>query len=179
MSPMSEDLRYPVGKFKFPESVSDDERETMLGQIAETPARLREAVASLDDAQLDTPYRPEGWTVRQVVHHLPDSHLNSYVRFKLAVTEDEPTIKAYDEAAWARLDDAQNAPIEGSLELLESLHERWIRFLRSLGPKELARTFKHSEIGSITLNQNIALYAWHGRHHVAHITSLREREGWN
>ncbi len=151
----------------------------MLTEIAETPARLREAVVGLDDAQLDTPYRPEGWTVRQVVHHLPDSHLNSYVRFKLAVTEDEPTIKAYDEAAWARLEDAQNAPIEGSLELLESLHERWVRFLRSLGPNELARTFKHPEIGSVSVAQNIALYAWHGRHHVAHITSLREREGWN
>ena len=179
MSPMSEDLRYPVGKFKFPESLSDDERERMLGQIAETPARLREAIAGLGESQLATPYRPGGWTVRQVIHHWPDSHLNSYVRFKLAVTEDEPTIKAYDEAAWARLDDAQNGPIEGSLELLASLHERWIRFLRSLGPKELARTFIHTELGSVTVAQNIALYAWHGRHHVAHITSLREREGWN
>ena len=163
----------------FPETVRAPERESMLTEIAETPARLREAVVGLDDAQLDTPYRPEGWTVRQVVHHLPDSHLNSYVRFKLAVTEDEPTIKAYDEAAWARLEDAQNAPIESSLELLESLHERWVRFLRSLGPNELARTFKHPEIGSVSVAQNIALYAWHGRHHVAHITSLREREAWN
>ena len=175
---MSDSLRYPIGKFQFPNGVSDSERETLLQQIADTPAKLREAVAGLDDEQLATPYRPDGWSVRQVVHHIPDSHLNSYVRFKLAVTEESPTIKAYDEAAWARLDDAQNASVETSLQLLESLHERWLQFLRSLGPDELARSFKHSELGSVTVEQNIALYAWHGRHHVAHITSLREREGW-
>ena len=175
---MSDDLRYPIGKFQFPNGVSDSERETLLQQIADTPAKLREAVAGLDDEQLATPYRPDGWSVRQVVHHIPDSHLNSYVRFKLAVTEESPTIKAYDEAAWARLDDAQNASVETSLQLLESLHERWLQFLRSLGPDERARSFKHSELGTVTVEQNIALYAWHGRHHVAHITALRERERW-
>ena len=175
---MSDDLRYPIGKFQFPENSSDQEREALLQQIEDTPAKLREAVKGLDDEQLGTPYRPDGWTVRQVVHHIPDSHLNSYVRFKLAVTEDSPTIKAYDEAAWARLADAQTASVETSLQLLESLHERWLQFLRSLGPDELDRSFKHSELGSVTVRQHIALYAWHGRHHVAHITSLRERQGW-
>jgi len=175
---MSEDLRYPIGKFAFPETVSEGDRETMLDQIAETPARLSEAVAGWDASRLETPYRPDGWTVRQVVHHLADSHLNSYIRFKLAVTENEPTIKGYDEAAWARLDDAAHAPIEVSLRLLDSLHERWVGFLRSLDTDQLRRTFKHSEMGSVTLSRNIALYAWHGRHHVAHITSLAERQGW-
>ena len=175
---MSDDLRYPVGKFRFPDSSSDSERETLLQQIADTPSKLREAVAGLDDDQLATPYRPDGWTVRQVVHHLADSHMNSYVRFKLAATEDTPTVKGYDEAIWAGLEDAQNAPVETSLQLLESLHERWLQFLRSLDAEGLARTFKHSELGSVTIAQNIALYAWHGRHHVGHITALREREGW-
>ncbi len=175
---MSDDLRYPIGNFQFPNSVSDSERETLLRQIADTPAKLREAVHGLDDEQLATPYRPDGWSVRQVVHHIPDSHLNSYVRFKLAVTEESPMVKGYDEATWARLEDAQNASVETSLTLLESLHERWLQFLRSLGPEELARSFIHSELGPVTVEQNIALYAWHGRHHVAHITSLRECEGW-
>ena len=150
----------------------------MITEIAETPGRLYEAVSGLEEEQLQTPYRPGGWTVRQVVHHLPDSHLNSYVRFKLAVTEDEPTINAYDEATWAELEDGRNGDVSDSLQLLESLHARWVQFLRSLGPAELARTFRHPEMGSITLSQNIAMYAWHGRHHVAHITALRAREAW-
>lgn len=175
---MSGDLRYPVGKFRFPESVSDADRSRMIDAIEEAPSKLRDAVRGLDEDQLGTPYRPGGWTLGQIVHHIPDSHMNSYIRFKLAVTEDEPTIKAYDEAVWAELTDARDASVDDSLRLLEGLHGRWVFFLRALGPDELARTFKHPEIGTVTVAQNIALYAWHGRHHVAHITSLKQREGW-
>lgn len=175
---MSDDLRYPVGKFRFPEAVSAEARNRFIDEIAATPADLRRAVSGLSDKQLQTAYRDGGWTVRQVVHHLADSHLNSYVRFKLAVTENTPTIKAYDEAKWAELDDARNTPVESSLQLLESLHERWVRFLRSLSDQELERTFLHPELGTVSVDKNIALYAWHGRHHVAHIAALREREGW-
>jgi uncharacterized damage-inducible protein DinB len=173
-----EDLRYPIGKFRRPETVGVEERALFIQQIADTPDRLRAAVEGLDRDQLETPYRPGGWTVRQVVHHLPDSHLNSYVRFKLAVTEDEPKIKGYDEAAWAELADAKSASVETSLSLLSALHERWVTFLRSLGPEECARGFHHSELGRMRVDQNMALYAWHGRHHVAHIEALRIREGW-
>jgi hypothetical protein len=137
---------------------------------------MRAAVASLSPEQLDTPYRPGGWTVRTVVHHVPDSHINSYVRFKLALTEDEPVIKPYDEAAWAKLVDS--GPIEPSLTLLESLHERWVQLLKTLSDADFARQFRHPELGAVRLDQNLALYAWHGKHHVAHITSLRERMGW-
>lgn len=174
----SMDLRYPIGEFRFPETVSTTERARFIQQIADTPERLRAAIDGLDREQLETPYRPGGWSVRQVVHHLPDSHLNSYVRFKLAVTEDEPKIKGYDEAAWAELADGKNASVETSLALLSSLHERWVMFLRSLGHEECARAFHHSALGRVRVDQNIALYAWHGRHHVAHIEALREREGW-
>jgi len=132
----------------------------------------------LSTEQLDTPYRPGGWTVRQVVHHLPDSHLNSYIRFRLALTEKEPTIKPYDQERWAELDDAKTAPIEPSLALLEALHQRWIMLLRSLIPADFARTFNHPEMGIVTLDATLRLYEWHGRHHTAHITSLRERMGW-
>ena len=173
------DLRFPVGEFQMSEeSLTDQQRQQLIGQIAETPTRLREAVRGLSEEQLDTPYRPEGWSVRQVVHHVPDSHLNSYVRFKLALTEDEPTIKPYDEAQWATLEDSRATPIEVSLTLLEALHERWVTLLKSLSAADFARVFKHPERGKISLDQNVALYAWHGRHHVAHITALRERLGW-
>src|ERR1700726_2447880 len=172
------DLRFPVGKFKFPEAVSADDRRKFIAQIAETPAHLRASIGGLSDVQLDTPYRPEGWTVRQVVHHVPDSHFNAYARFKLALTEEEPTIKPYFEDRWAQLADTQATPVDVSLTLLDSPHDRWVRLLRSLQPEDWKRTFRHPELGLVSLERNLALYAWHGRHHVAHITSLRERNGW-
>ena len=172
------DLRYPIGKFHYTGPLTDEQRQASLSEIARTPASLRAAVKGLSDSQLDTPYRPGGWTVRQVVHHLPDSHLNSYVRFKLALTEDEPTIKPYAEDRWAELADTKATPIEVSLTLLQSLHDRWLRLLRSLTPEDWKRTFRHPELGTMTLEKTLALYAWHGRHHVTQITSLREREGW-
>ena len=172
-------LRYPIGKFRFPEAVSTAERNTFVEQIAQAPERLRAAVSGLGDAQLDTPYRPGGWTVRQVVHHVPDSHLNSYTRFRLALTEEEPTIKPYREDQWAELPDARTAPVEVSLRLLECLHSRWVALLRSLTDAQWKRKFRHPDLGGlITLEQNAALYAWHSGHHVAHIANLRERMGW-
>ena len=172
------DPRYPIGKFHFDGPLSEEQKQEALQNIAQTPARLREAVKGLSAVQLDTPYRPGGWTVRQVVHHVPDSHLNSYVRFKLALTEDEPTIKPYAEDRWAELADTKATPIEVSLALLDSLHDRWVRLLRSLKPEDWKRTFRHPELGAMTLEKNLALYAWHGRHHVAHITELRKRMSW-
>lgn len=172
------DLRYPIGEFKYEGPLTDDQRAAFIGKIEETPARMRVAVAGLNDKQLDTSYRPGGWTVRQVVHHVPESHLNSYVRFKLAITEDEPTIKPYFEDRWAELDDARQAPIALSLDLLEALHRRWVWFLRSLKQADFQRTFRHPDLGIVSVEKNIALYAWHGQHHVAHITSLRARMGW-
>jgi hypothetical protein len=179
MSPMDvPDPRYPIGKFTFPDRVSTQERTKFVEQIAEAPARMKAAVAGLSDEQLDTPYRPGGWTVRQVVHHVPDSHLNSYIRFRWALTEDAPVIKAYHEDRWAELSDARTAPVETSIALLESLHHRWIKLLGSLTEDEWKRTFRHPELGPVSLEQNAALYAWHGRHHVAHIRGLRDRMRW-
>jgi DinB family protein len=175
---MSEDLRYPIGEFHLEEPVAPSRLAEWIGQIAAAPTHLRTAVAGLSDAQLDTPYRPGGWTVRQVVHHVPDSHLNSYVRCRLALTEDEPTIKPYDEGRWAALPDALTAPVELSLALLENLHRRWVLLLESLTPAEWDRRFHHPELGVRSLRQTAGLYAWHGRHHVAHITALRQRSGW-
>jgi uncharacterized damage-inducible protein DinB len=175
---MMTDLRYPLGRFQMKEQITEQEREKFIEEIASTPARLRAAVAGLSSEQLDTPYRPEGWTLRQVVHHLPDSHLNSYCRFKLALTEDEPLIKPYDEAAWAELKDSFDTPVEVSLSLLESLHFRWVILLKSIAEEDFKRTFRHPEIGLVRLDQNVALYAWHGPHHTAQITALRERMGW-
>lgn len=173
------DLRYPIGQFAFKSEPDASERKTFIDQIAETPAKLREAVYGLSSEQLDTPYREGGWTVRQVTHHVPDSHLNAYTRFKLALTEDEPMIKTYDEARWAELADTRTTPIETSLALLDALHERWIGLLRALSPDDYKRAFRHPELGVMSLDKTTALYAWHGRHHVAHITSLRERMKWD
>jgi hypothetical protein len=172
------DLHFPIGPFKFAGPITCDDRRSSIDKIEETPARMRAAVAGLNDEQLDTPYRPDGWTVRQVVHHVPESHLNSYIRFKLAITEDQPTIKPYFEDRWAELDDARQAPIALSLDLLDALHGRWVWFLRSLKEADFERTFNHPESGIVSVDKNIALYAWHGQHHVAHITSLRERMEW-
>ena len=172
------DLRFPVGPFKRPQTLSAAERRVAIDDIAAAPANLRAAVRGLSDAQLDTPYRPEGWTVRQVVHHVPESHLNAYTRFKLALTEDTPTIKAYDEDGWSKTRDIVTTPVEPSLVLLEALHDRWVRLLETLSDAEFDRAFHHPENGRMNLHQLLALYQWHGRHHVAHITGLRERNGW-
>lgn len=176
---MEPDLRYPIGKFSRPkDALTADQRNKFIDEIADAPARLASAIRGLSPAQLDTPYRPGGWTVRQVIHHLPDSHMNSYVRFKLALTEDEPVIKPYEENLWAQLDDSRDTPVEVSLALLENLHKRWVILLRSFAPADWPRKFRHPELGPTTLEQALALYAWHGRHHVAHITALRERNAW-
>ena len=172
------DPRYPIGKFQFEGPLSEDQRNSLIASIEQTPAAIRAALQGLASEQLDTPYREGGWTVRQVAHHVPDSHMNAYVRFKLALTEHEPTIKPYAEDRWARLADTQSTPVEVSLALLESLHARWVRLLRSLRPEDWKRTFRHPELGLVSLEKNLALYAWHGRHHIAHITELRKRQGW-
>jgi len=171
------DLQYPIGKFHRHGALTDELRARYIEQIEILPGRLRDAVSGLNEKQLETPYRPGGWTVRQVVHHVADSHMNAFVRFKLALTEDEPTIKTYEESLWAHLADAK-LPVEPSLALLENLHTRWVVLLKSLGEAEWKRRFVHPALGPMSLDQTLALYAWHGRHHVAHVTSLREREGW-
>ena len=172
------DLRYPIGKFNYDGPISEETKQKYLDEIAHAPANLRASIDGLSQQQLDTPYRPDGWTVRQVVHHVPDSHMNSYIRFKLALTEDNPTIKPYAEDRWAVLADTQNTPIEVSLMLLESLHTRWMRLLGSLAAADWKKTFRHPDLGPMTLEKSLALYAWHSRHHVAHITQLRKRMGW-
>src|SRR5688572_24968428 len=174
-----DDPRYPIGRFAYQGPQTPEARLDCIARIAATPANLRRAVADLSDAQLDTPYRQGGWTVRQVVHHVPDSHMNAYTRFKLALTEDVPTIKPYDEAKWAELDDGKSKLVEHSLALLDALHARWVFLLERLKPADFERTVNHPEWETpMSLDDLLALYAWHGKHHVAHITSLRERSGW-
>jgi uncharacterized damage-inducible protein DinB len=172
------DPRYPIGEFSFDGTLTEAQKAKHLDDIEQTPARLRAAVLGLSDQQVDTPYREGGWTVRQVVHHVPESHMNSYIRFKLALTEEAPTIRPYMEDRWAKLPDATTAPVELSLVLLESLHKRWMLVLRAMKPEEWKRTFRHPEIGLMTLEKALALYSWHGRHHVAHVAALREKMGW-
>lgn len=172
------DPRYPIGRWERRDSLTAEERKELIEQIAATPRRMREAIAGLTPEQMETPYRDGGWTLRQVVHHVPDSHMNSYVRFKLGLTELAPTIKPYDEARWAELPDSQETPLETSLTLLESLHDRWVRLLRAMTDDDFRRTLTHPENGLMTLDAMLSLYAWHGRHHVAHITATRARSGW-
>jgi len=173
------DLRYPVGPFVRPQTLSDTERRAAIDHIAAAPGALRAAVRGLSESQIDTPYRPGGWTVRQVVHHVPESHLNAYTRFKLALTEDTPTIKPYDENGWSTTAEVQTTPIETSLVLLDALHDRWVRLLNTMTAEQFDRKLNHPENGVMNLDQMLALYEWHGRHHAAHITSLRERSGWS
>ena len=172
------DPRYPIGKFSFDGTLNEKQKAQFLDDIEQTPAWMEEAVRGLSEEQLDTPYRDGGWTVRQLVHHMPDSHVNSYVRFKLALTEDQPTIRPYMEDRWAELPEAKSAPIGLSQVFLRSLHSRWMLMLRGLQPADWKRTFHHPDNGSMNLEKSLALYAWHGRHHVAHITRLREKLGW-
>lgn len=173
-----EALRYPIGKFKAPAEWSPTFRHQCIVEIEEMPARLREAVKRLTSEQLQTPYREGGWTVAQVVHHLPDSHINTYVRMRLALTEDQPRVTDYVEEAWAELHDAVSSHIEPSLMLLDGLHARWANLLHRLTPEQWDRTYVHPVRGEQKLERVVALYAWHGKHHIAHITGLRERMGW-
>ena len=171
------DVRYPIGRFDSAMTVTSDMRDPAIAAIAELPVWMREAVSGLTEARLDVPYRPGGWTVRQLVHHVADSHANGYIRMKLALTEDSPTIKPYDQNAWAALPDSR-LPIETSLTILDGVHARWAALWRSLTPAQFARRFNHPEIGFVSLETHLQMYAWHSRHHVAHVTALRQREGW-
>jgi len=173
-----EDLRYPIGKYE-PRPFSEKQLEEWLIDITFLPKHLENAIINLDVSQLDTPYRPEGWTVKQLVHHVADSHMNAYIRFKLGLTEDNPTIKPYEEGAWANLPDTQNLPVNISLTLLHALHARWVAVLKGISTAGWNRTVFHPEHKKeMTLWFLLGMYAWHGRHHTAHITALRERMKW-
>jgi uncharacterized damage-inducible protein DinB len=178
MIPPSNDLRFPTGKFQFDPNVTPETRRKATATIRDTPAALRAATRGLDDRQLNTPYRDGGWTVRQVVHHVPESHMNAFTRFKLALTEPNPTIKGYREGEWAKLGDVERTPIETSLTLLDALHQRWVTLLEVMTADDFTRPLVHPENGPMTLDHLLQLYAWHGPHHVAHVTTLRRREGW-
>lgn len=174
-----EHLKYPIGKRNYAGSLSDIELAADIKTVEELPNRLRTEVSHLSQDQLDTPYREGGWTVRQVVHHLGDSHMNAFIRCKLLLTEQEPTIKAYNEAAWAEKEDCINMPIAPGLNLLEALHQRWVVLLKSVSQVDLQRTYLHPQYGKVfTLLEAINLYAWHSRHHLAHITELKNRNSW-
>jgi uncharacterized damage-inducible protein DinB len=175
---MAEDIRYPVGKWIRQPSVTAEECAAMIEQIASAPPALAAAVKGLTNAQLDTPYREGGWTPRQIVHHIADSHMNAYIRFKLGITENNPTIKPYDEKTWAETIDGRTAPVEVSLPVIDGLHKRWVQLLRSFEFGTFSRTVMHPERGPMTLSDLLQLYSWHGRHHTAHITGLRRRMGW-
>jgi DinB superfamily len=173
------DSRYPIGKFEMPSYITQQLRQQAIDSIAATPPKLRAVVAGLSESQFDTPYREGGWTVRQVIHHVPDSHLNAYLRLKLALTEENPTIKPYDEAAWAKLADSKTTPIAVSQALLDAVHTRWDHLWRSLQPADFSRRLVHPEHGERTVDWLLFIYEWHGRHHTAHITELRKQKSWN
>jgi hypothetical protein len=175
---MNNDLRYPIGQPELQQRLAAEQRPPLIENIAQMPACLRAAVAGLTAAQLDTPYRPGGWTVRQLTHHIADSHMNAFIRMKVTLIEDNPAIKGYDQDLWVQMVDSKSPPIEISLGLLENLHVRWVLLMRSLSSEDWARRMTHSERDLITLDENLCYYGWHSRHHVAHITALREREGW-
>ena len=178
-TPAEPDLRYPIGKVVRKPQLTAEERISAIDAIADAPRALRAAVANLSDAQLDTPYRPDGWTVRQVVHHVADSHMNAYIRFRFALTEDNPAIKPYDEATWAELEDARTMPVDVSLDLLDRMHARLVTLLRSLREGEFQRALHHSQNGPMTVDALLGMYSWHGRHHVAHVSALRNRMQWS
>jgi hypothetical protein len=173
------ELQYPIGKWEYEQPHDEFEMEMLLDSLAMIPGILRSEVDQLTDEQLDTPYRPEGWTVRQVVHHLADSHVNAYTRFKLALTEIEPVIKTYDQELWAETFESKNAGIDNSLDLLDAVHKKWDGLLRSLAESDLMKCYFHPETGSlVSLNEALSLYEWHGRHHIAHITTLKQSNNW-
>jgi uncharacterized damage-inducible protein DinB len=172
------DLKYPVGKWTTKGPFTNAQRHTMIESIAAAPANFRAAVAGLNEDQLGTPYRPGGWTVRQTIHHVADSHMNAYIRFRLGITEAEPTVKPYDEKTWAELFDARTAPAEISLGLIDGTHKRWVMLLETVREIDFNRNVRHPEHGTMSLDDLLALYEWHGRHHAAHITALRQRAGW-
>lgn len=175
---MSEDLRFPIGKFNYEEAQAAQNRARSIRAVSELPSQLRLAIAGLSSGQMKTPYREGGWTINQVVHHLADSHMNSFIRFKLALTEDAPAIKTYQEDLWAKLPDADNDAPELSLKIIDALHERWFLLLSAMNDTDFRRQLTHPEHGKIDLNYMVALYQWHGKHHVAHITNLRRQKGW-
>ena len=171
------DVRYPIGSFQYDGEMDMEVVNKWVKEIEELPRMLQDAVKDLDEEQLDTPYRLDGWTIRQVIHHLADSHMHAYIRLKLALTEESPVVKTYDETKWAEMADYQ-FPVEGSLLLLKGLHKRWAELLRTLSQSEMEKTFTHPELGVVLIYKNIGMYAWHGKHHLAHITSLLEQKGW-
>lgn len=175
-----EQLKYPIGKYKKADSISKELLNAWISELESFPKNLASEVELLSDEQLDTPYRPEGWTIRQVVHHCADSHMNSLMRFKLALTEDQPTIKPYREEKWAELEDSSVMPIASSLLMIEGIHNRWTYLLSKLTDEQLSRVFIHPDHGkSIRIDENVGLYAWHCRHHLAHITETKKRYGWS
>jgi|SRR3954470_23028921 hypothetical protein len=174
----AEDLRYPIGKAVLEKDLSESRRRELIGIIASAPKRFRDAVAGLSDKQLDTPYRPGGWTLRQTIHHVADSHMNANIRIRLALTEKTPAIKTYEEQLWAELPDAKSMPIDVSLQIIDAVHARMDKLLGSLKGADFQRTFSHPQWGELKLEGQLCLYAWHTQHHAAHITNLRKREGW-